>query len=607
MVPGDLAPPGMMVGAKPKDFAGTIRKLVGYLGRHLPWMILVGVLAVLSTVFAIVGPRILGNATDELMAGLKRMFSGTGGIDFDAIGRIMLWLIGLYGVSALLSYLQGHIMAGVTTKVTYQLRKDIEDKIHGLPFSFYDTTTNGEILSLVTNDVDIIGHNLNQSITQIITSFVTVVGILVMMFSISWQLTLVALCIVPTTMLVAGLVMAKSQKHFRNQQEYLGHVNGHIEEIYDSHVVVKAFNGEQEATRQFADLNETLYQSAWKAHFLSGLIHPILNVIGNFGYVAICVLGGYLAVNGTITIGGIQSFVQYVRQFNQPIFQLTNISNILQQTAAAAERIFAFLEQPNEAPDPDHALSLDRQSVSGQVTFKDVSFGYKPGQPVIHRFSADIQAGQKVAIVGPTGAGKTTMVKLLMRFYDVDQGSILIDGHDIRDIRRDDLRSIMGMVLQDTWLFNGTIADNIRYGKLDATEEQVRQAAEAAQVDHFVRTLPDGYQMELNEEASNVSQGQKQLLTIARAILADPKILILDEATSSVDTRTEMLIQKAMDTLMQGRTCFIIAHRLSTIRNADLILVMNNGDIVEQGTHDQLMAKGGFYAALYNSQFEQVG
>jgi ATP-binding cassette subfamily B protein len=555
-------------------------------------------------VFNIVSPKILGQATTKLAEGVYSMVAGTGTIDFGYIGLIGVVLICLYCISAGFSYLQGHLMSRISMRVTYSLRKDISEKLHRLPFQYYDGTTTGEILSYITNDVDAINQSLNQSVTQIITSVTTLIGILIMMFSIHWLLALVTLCIIPVSMILILLIAKLSQKHFKAQQEYLGHVNGHIEEMYGSHVVVKAYNGEERSEKTFNDYNDTLYQSAWKSQFLSGLMMPVMNFVGNLGYVAICILGGYLAVLGAISIGDIQAFLQYVRQFTQPISQVAQISNVIQQTAAAAERVFDFLEQPEEIPETTNPVSVSDSPSFGSVTFDHVRFGYRPDKIVIKDFCASVKPGQKIAIVGPTGAGKTTMIKLLMRFYDVNDGAILIDGHDIRDFTRSDLRSLFGMVLQDTWLYNDTIRENIRYGKRDATDEEVYAAAKAAQVDHFVHTLPGGYDMELNEDASNVSQGQKQLLTIARAILADPQILILDEATSSVDTRTELLIQTAMDNLMEGRTSFVIAHRLSTIRNADLILVMRDGDIVEQGNHDTLMAQGGFYANLYNSQFE---
>lgn len=610
---GGPGPMGMMKGEKAKDFKGTVRKLLKYLGSYKAPIVMVLIAAVFSTVFAIVGPKILGQATTELFNGIMGKIQGTSdGVDFGVIGGILLRLIGLYGISAALALVQGQIMAYISNKLTFRMRRDIYEKIHRLPFSYYDGTNNGDVLSRITNDVDAINQTFTQGLTQIITSITTLVGILIMMFSISWQMTLIALATLPVSIVFVGAIVGKSQKHFMNQQKYLGVVNGLVEENYGAHTIVKAFNGEQRALEEFRKSNDTLYHSTWKANFISGLMMPIMNFIGNLGYVVVCVVGGYFAVRGNISVGDIQAFIQYMRQFTQPIVQLSQISNALQQTVAAAERIFGFLEEAEDAADTENALGVaaknedsaqDEIAVSGAVKFEDVHFGYDPDKIIINDFNADIKPGQKIAIVGPTGAGKTTMVKLLMRFYDVNSGAILLDGHDIRDFRRADLRKAFGMVLQDTWLYNGTIADNIRYGKLDATDDEVKAAARAAQVHSFVKTLPDGYHMVLNEEASNVSQGQKQLLTIARAILADPRILILDEATSSVDTRTEILIQKAMDHLMQGRTSFIIAHRLSTIKNADLILVMNNGDIVEQGTHEQLLAQNGFYANLYNSQF----
>lgn len=606
----------MIPGQKAKDFKGSFKKLLRYLGKYKIGIFFVMVFAVLSTVFAIVGPRILGQATDELFEGIMGTIMGTGeGIDFGAVARILLFLVGLYVCSAVFSYIQGYIMTGVSMKVTYNLRNDIIKKINRMPLSYFDRTSHGEVLSRVTNDVDTLSQTLNQSVTQIITSTATFLGILIMMFTISWQLTLAALCIVPVSLIFILVIVKHSQKYFKSQQEYLGHVNGHVEEMYGGHVVMKAFNGEEDSVKTFEEYNNTLYGSAWKSQFLSGLMMPVMNFVSNLGYVAVCILGGWLATNGGLTVGGIQSFIQYVRQFTQPITQIANISNILQQTTAAAERVFEFLEEEEEVkeqvvarltPDGDKDNDDTTVKVEGSVQFAHVHFGYNPEKTIINDFSALVEPGQKIAIVGPTGAGKTTMVKLLMRFYDVNEGAILIDGYDIRNFSRDELRSLFGMVLQDTWLYNGTIRDNIRYGRLDATDEEIVAAAKAAQVDHFVRTLPGGYDMVLNEEASNVSQGQKQLLTIARAILSDPKILILDEATSSVDTRTEVLIQKAMDNLMKGRTSFIIAHRLSTIRDADLILVMKDGDIIEQGKHGELLEKDGFYAKLYNSQFEQV-
>lgn len=595
--------PVMASGEKAKDFKGTLKKLLAYLKPHQVAVTFVVIFAIASTVFNIVGPKILGQATTKIFEGVMDMIANTGsGIDFEGIAKILLFLVGLYIISAVFSALQGFLMTGVSMKVTYKLRENTFAKINRLPFKYFDKTSYGEVLSFLTNDIETVNQTLNQSLTQIITSVATVIGILVMMFSISWQMTLVTLCIIPLSFVFIVLVVKRSQKYFSSQQEYLGHINGHIEEIYGGHSVVQAFNNEEEAYKTFEGLNNNLYGSAWKSQFLSSLMQPIMAFIGNLGYVAVCILGGYLAVNGRISVGDIQAFIQYVRQFNQPISQIANMSNIMQMTMAAAERVFTFLAEEEEVPDPQNPVSP--ADVQGNVTFDHVHFGYNPNKIIINDFSAQVKEGQKIAIVGPTGAGKTTIIKLLMRFYDVDSGAILVDGHNIKDFRRNDLRSLFGMVLQDTWLYNGTIADNIRYGRLDATDEEVPQAAVAAQVDHFVRTLPDGYNMVLNEEANNVSQGQKQLLTIARAILADPKILILDEATSSVDTRTEILIQKAMDNLMRGRTSFVIAHRLSTIKNADCIFVMKDGDIIEQGTHEELLARNGFYADLYNSQFE---
>ncbi len=589
---------------KPRDFKGTLRKLVAYLNPFKVTIIIVFVLAIGSTVFSIVGPKILGNATTELFNGILAKLAGTGDVPFDTIVRILLTALGLYAFSAVLSYLQGWLMTDVAMQVTYQLRKDVMEKINRMPFRYFDGTSYGEVLSLLTNDVDTVSQTLNQSLTQMLTSLVTVLGVLVMMLTISWQMTIVALLIVPVSMLVVMTIIKQSQKFFSQQQDYLGHVNGHVEEAFGGHVIVKAFNGEEKSIARFETYNDTLYGAAWKAQFFSSIMMPTMRLIGNLGYVAVVVLGGWLAVRDMITVGDIQAFIQYVRSFTQPITQLANISNVLQGTVAAAERVFVFLESEEEPPDTEKPIHLER--VTGHVEFRDVHFGYLPDKPVIRGFSAEVLPGQKVAIVGPTGAGKTTMVKLLMRFYDVDRGAILIDGHDVREFRRADLRKLFGMVLQDTWLFNGSVLENIRYGRPDAAEEEVIAAAEAAHADHFIRTLPGGYGFVLNEEVTNISQGQKQLLTIARAILADPPMLILDEATSSVDTHTEILIQEAMDKLMAGRTSFIIAHRLSTIQNADLILVMRQGNIVEQGTHAELLARGGFYAELYNSQFEAV-
>lgn len=607
---------GFMPGQKARDFKGSMKKLINHLAVYKYRVFFVVIFAISSTAFSIYGPKKLGTATNELMKGIMGKIAGTGeGIDFNSIANIILFLVALYLISALLSYIQGWIMTGVTMKVTYNLRNDIAKKINRLPLSYFDKTSHGEVLSRVTNDIDTLSQSLNQSLTQIITSITMVVGILGMMFSISWTMTLVALCIIPISLIFITFIVKRSQKYFFSQQEYLGHINGHVEEMYGGHLVVKAFNGEEDSIKTFDNYNETLYHSAWKSQFLSGLMMPVMNFVSNLGYVAVCILGGYLATQGKLQVGDIQAFIQYVRQFTQPITQLANISNVLQSTAAAAERVFEFLEVEEEVPETplvhintdDNTPDTDTMiHFDGSVQFAHVNFGYLPEKTIINDFSAVVQPGQKVAIVGPTGAGKTTIVKLLMRFYDVNAGAILIDGYDIRNFSRDELRSLFGMVLQDTWLYNGSIKDNIRYGKLNATDEEVIAAAKAAQVDHFVRTLPEGYNMVLNEEASNVSQGQKQLLTIARAILADPKVLILDEATSSVDTRTEVLIQKAMDNLMKGRTSFVIAHRLSTIRNADMILCMKDGDIVEKGTHDELMAKNGFYANLYNSQFDTI-
>jgi ATP-binding cassette subfamily B protein len=601
---GGGGPMAMMKGEKPRDFRGTMVKLIQYLGQYRIMILVVIVFAIASTIFSIVGPKILGQATTKLFEGVLAQIAGTGTIDFGYIRNIILMVLGLYLVSSLFAYIQGWIMSGISMNITYRFRKDISQKINRMPLRYFDGTSHGEVLSRVTNDVDTVSQTLNQSLTQVITSVTTVIGVLVMMFSISWQMTLVALTILPLSLVIITLIVSASQVFFKRQQDYLGHVNGHVEEMYGGHVVMKAFNGEEKSVEQFDGLNNTLYDSAWKSQFLSGLMFPIMNFVGNLGYVAICILGGYLAVRNMITIGDIQAFIQYVRSFTQPIMQIANISNIFQQTAASAERVFQFLAEPEETPDTPNVVKLSH--VLGRVEFKDVHFGYSPDKIIINDFSAIVQPGQKIAIVGPTGAGKTTMVKLLMRFYDVNSGAILVDGHDIRDFARDDLRCMFGMVLQDTWLYNGTLMENIRYGRSGASDDEVIAAAKAAHADHFIRTQPDGYNMVLNEETTNISQGQMQLMTIARAILADPSILILDEATSSVDTHTEVLIQKAMDVLMKGRTSFIIAHRLSTIRDADWILVMNNGDIVEQGKHEELLARHGFYAELYNSQFEQV-
>lgn len=602
-------------GEKAKNFKGTMKKLISYLKPLTASIIIVIIFAVGSAAFSIIGPKVLGKATTNIFKGLVGKITGSGvGIDFEYIGRILLILLILYIISTLFSFVQGFIMSGVTQKVSYNLRKEISEKINRMPLKYFDNKTHGEVLSRVTNDVDTVSQNLNQSMTQVITSITTLIGVLIMMISISGIMTGATLLILPISMFLISVVVKKSQKHFRNQQKYLGNVNGQVEEVYGGHNIVKAFNGEEEAIREFNKLNDKLYDSAWKSQFLSGMMMPIMTFVGNLGYVVVSILGGWLAIKKTIEVGDIQSFIQYVRSFNQPIAQSAQIANLMQSTAAAAERVFEFLAEEEEVQFAENPVKIknlllsedEGEEIQGEVNFENVHFGYKEDKIIINDFSAHVKPGQKVAIVGPTGAGKTTMVKLLMRFYDVNSGAILIDGHNIQDFNRQDLRSIFGMVLQDTWLFNGSIKENIRYGRLNANDDEVIAAAKAANVDHFVKTLPDGYDMILNEEANNVSAGQKQLLTIARAILADPKILILDEATSSVDTRTEVLIQKAMDNLMKGRTSFVIAHRLSTIRDADLILVMKDGDIVEQGNHNELLAANGFYANLYNSQFEDI-
>ena len=589
---------------KAKDFKGTMKKLMGYLTQYKTGLLLVVIFAIGSTIFNIAGPKILGKATTELFHGLISKVSGGSGIDFDKIAKILIGLMCLYVCSALFSFIQGYIMTGVSQKLTYRMRKEISEKIDRLPMGYFDKMTHGEILSRITNDVDTLSHSLNQSATQVITSVATIIGVLVMMLSISPLMTVIAILILPLSMELIGMIVKRSQRYFKEQQEYLGYVNGQVEEVYGGHNIVKAFNKEDDVIDEFDRDNDRLYRSAWKSQFLSGMMMPIMQFVGNLGYVAVVILGGYLAIKKTIEVGDIQSFIQYVRNFTQPIQQVAQVANMLQSTAAASERVFEFLEEPEEEAAPENPVVL--KNPEGAVEFEHVHFGYNPEHTIIHDFSVKVEPGQKIAIVGPTGAGKTTMVKLLMRFYDVSGGSIKVDGHDIREFDRGELRRMFGMVLQDTWLFKGSIEDNIRYGKLDATHEDVVKAADAAYAHRFIQTLPGGYGMELNEEASNVSQGQKQLLTIARAILADPKILILDEATSSVDTRTEVRIQKAMDNLMKGRTSFIIAHRLSTIRDADLILVMKEGDIVEMGRHEELLAKNGFYADLYNSQFEQT-
>ena len=590
---------------KAKDFKGTMKKLGVYLKPYSLSIAIVILFAIGSAAFSIVGPKILGKATTKIFEGLVQKITGVpdASIDFGYIGNIAMILVALYLVSSLFGIIQSFIMSGVAQKVSYNLRKQISEKMDTLPLNYFDTRTNGEVLSRITNDVDTVNQTLNQSLSQIITSVVTLIGVLIMMFSISWIMTLATFIILPVSMVLISLVVKKSQKYFKSQQEYLGHLNGQVEEVYGGHNIMKAFNREEASTKDFDELNNTLYKSAWKSQFLSGMMMPIMSFVGNLGYVLVSILGGWLTIKSVITVGDIQAFIQYVRSFNQPISQMAQVANIMQSTAAAAERVFEFLDEEDEPKDPVN--SVDPSEIRGEVEFEDVHFGYNEDKIIINDFSVDVKPGQKVAIVGPTGAGKTTIVKLLMRFYDINSGSIKIDGHDIRDFKRADLRNLFGMVLQDTWLFNGTIMENLRYGRLDATDAEVKEAAKAAHVDHFVKTLPDGYNMVLNEEASNISQGQKQLLTIARAFLKDPKLLILDEATSSVDTRTELLIQKAMEKLMEGRTSFIIAHRLSTIRDADLILVMKDGDIVEQGNHEELLEKGGFYSSLYNSQFEQ--
>ncbi|MDV9723169.1 ABC transporter ATP-binding protein [Clostridioides difficile] len=594
----------MGAGQKANDFKGTMRKLIAYLSKFKISIILVIVFAIGSASFSIVGPKILGKATTKIFEGLvSKVSGGNVGIDFNAIGKILTFLLCLYLISALFSFIQGFIMSGISQKVSYNLRKEISAKLDRLPMKYFDTKTHGEILSRITNDIDTLNQSLNQSMTQLITSVTTMIGVLIMMLSISGIMTLVAVLILPISMFVISRIIKKSQKYFRYQQEYLGNVNGQVEETYSGQTIVKAFNREDEVIEEFDKLNDSLYNSAWKSQFLSGIMQPLMMFIGNLGYVMVSILGGWLAIKKTIEVGDIQSFIQYVRNFTQPMTQIAQVANLLQSTAAASERVFEFLEEEEEDQIVENAVSID--GLEDKIDFENVNFGYNPNKTIINDFSVNVKPGQKVAIVGPTGAGKTTIVKLLMRFYDVNSGSILIDGHNIKDFNRSELREMFGMVLQDTWLFSGSIMENIRYGKLNATDEEVIEAAKSAHVHRFIKTLPDGYKMKLNEEASNVSQGQKQLLTIARAILADPKILILDEATSSVDTRTEVLIQKAMDNLMEGRTSFVIAHRLSTIRDADMILVMNEGDIVEQGNHEELLKKGGFYANLYNSQFEE--
>ncbi len=604
-MPGPMGPRPGRTTEKAKDFKGTTKKLIkNYLSKYKIGLIIVFIFAVGSTIFSIIGPKILGNATTEIFNGLVNKISGNGGIDFGKVGTILLTLLGLYVISALFSFIQSFVMTQIAQNLTYKLRKDLAHKINSLPMNYFDKKTNGEVLSIITNDIDSLGMNLNQSITQIITSICTLVGILIMMLSISWQMTLISLIVMPIGAFLVKIIVGKSQKYFKKQQDYLGHVNGQVEEVFSGLTIVKAFNGEKDAQKEFEKANSELYTSAWKSQFLSGLMHPIMNFISNIGYVGVAIAGGYLAINGNITVGDIQSFIQYNKQFTQPINQIAQVSSMLQAMVAATERIFEFLEEKEEVE--TYVEGTTTEDLKGNVKFEHVKFGYNPENIVIKDFNADIHEGQKIAIVGPTGAGKSTMVKLLMRFYDVTDGAILLDGHNIKDFKRGELRQMFGMVLQDTWLFDGTVKDNIKYSREDATDDEVIQAAKAARVHHFIKTLPNGYNSVLGDETSGVSAGQKQLLTIARVILADPKILILDEATSSIDTRTEIEIQKAMDNLMKGRTSFIIAHRLSTIKNADLILVMDHGDIVEQGTHEQLLEKGeeGFYYKLYNSQFQ---
>lgn len=591
-------------GEKAKDFKGTLKKLIKYAGRYRIGIIAVMICAIASATFSIVSPKILGKATTKLAEGLMSKISGTGSIDFGYIGRILIIVLVLYGISSLFNLVQGFTMSTITQKLCYRLRREIVEKINRMPMKYFESRTYGEVLSRVTNDVDTLGQSLNQSMTQIITSTTQIVGVFIMMIRISIPMTIAVLLTLPLSMGLIGLIMSKSQPYFKAQQKHLGELNGQVEEIYSGHNIVKAFNKEESVIEEFKEVNGKLYNSAWRSQFFSGAMMPLMQFVGNLGYVAVTILGGYLAIKKTIEVGQIQSFLQYVRNFSQPITQLAQVGNMMQTTAASAERVFEFLEEEEEIEVEKDAVPVD--TLAGNVTFEHVNFGYNKDQTIINDFSVDVKEGQKVAIVGPTGAGKTTLIKLLMRFYDVNGGCIKVDGHDIREFKRSDLREMFGMVLQDTWLYNASIRDNIRYGKLDASEEEIQGAARAAYAHHFIETQPGGYDMEINEESNNISQGQKQLLTIARAILADPKILILDEATSSVDTRTEERIQMAMDNLMQGRTSFVIAHRLSTIKDADVILVMNHGDIVEQGNHEELLAKGGFYADLYNSQFENA-
>ena len=599
-----MGPPGMGGGEKAKDFKGTISKLVRYSRKYLPAVIVVMVIAVFSTVFNVVCPKVLGKATTALSEGIMRKINGIGGIDFTYIGKILLFCLGLYLLSVLFNFTQGIIMTGVTQKLCYKMRKDVSEKINRMPLKYFESRTYGEVLSRITNDIDTMGNGLNQSITQLITSVSTVIGVFIMMLTISPLMTMIAIIILPISVALMGIIIKKSQRFFKQQQEYVGHINGQVEEVYGGHTVIKAFNKEETTLKEFHETNEVLYKSAWKAQFFSGLMQPVMMFVGNLGYVGVAISGAALAIRGTITIGDIQAFIQYVKNFTQPIQQVAQVTNMMQQMAAAAERVFELLEEEEEVQVVEHPASVE--DIKGEVDFRHVKFGYDPKKIIIHDFSVHVDPGKQVAIVGPTGAGKTTMVKLLMRFYDVNEGAILLDGHNVKEYNRRELRDALGMVLQETWLFKGTIMENIRYGRLDATDEEVIAAAKAAHAHRFISALPGGYQMELNEEVTNISQGQKQLLTIARAILANNPVLILDEATSSVDTRTEHSIQRAMDNLMKGRTSFVIAHRLSTIKNADIILVMKDGDIIEQGNHEELMAQNGFYAELYNSQFEQV-
>ena len=599
-----MGPPGMGGGEKAKDFKGTISKLVRYSRKYLPAVIVVMVIAVFSTVFNVVCPKVLGKATTALSEGIMRKINGIGGIDFTYIGKILLFCMGLYLLSVLFNFTQGIIMTGVTQKLCYKMRKDVSEKINRMPLKYFESRTYGEVLSRITNDIDTMGNGLNQSITQLITSVSTVIGVFIMMLTISPLMTMIAIIILPISVALMGIIIKKSQRFFKQQQEYVGHINGQVEEVYGGHTVIKAFNKEETTLKEFHETNEVLYKSAWKAQFFSGLMQPVMMFVGNLGYVGVAISGAALAIRGTITIGDIQAFIQYVKNFTQPIQQVAQVTNMMQQMAAAAERVFELLEEEEEVQVVEHPASVE--DIKGEVDFRHVKFGYDPEKIIMHDFSVHVDPGKQVAIVGPTGAGKTTMVKLLMRFYDVNEGAILLDGHNVKEYNRRELRDALGMVLQETWLFKGTIMENIRYGRLDATDEEVIAAAKAAHAHRFISALPGGYQMELNEEVTNISQGQKQLLTIARAILANNPVLILDEATSSVDTRTEHSIQRAMDNLMKGRTSFVIAHRLSTIKNADIILVMKDGDIIEQGNHEELMAQNGFYAELYNSQFEQV-